>query len=82
MITKRRWPDRGNRVLYHGYQSFLPGEVTPEQAHRIGVRLARELWGDRFEIVVATHLDRAHLHNHLVVNAMSFVDGTKFIWDE
>ena len=31
MITKARWPDRGNRVLYHGYQSFLPGEVTPEQ---------------------------------------------------
>ena len=48
MITKNRWPDRGNRLLYHGYQSFTPGEVTPEQAHSIGVRMARELWGDRF----------------------------------
>lgn len=82
MITKRRWPDRGNRILYHGYQSFKPGEVTPEQAHRIGVKLAQELWAERFEVVVATHLDREHLHNHFVVNAMSFVDGTKFIWDE
>ena len=82
MITKRRWPDKGNRILYHGYQSFLPGEVTPEQAHRLGVKLAEDLWSERFEIVVATHLDREHLHNHFVINAMSFVDGTKFIWDE
>ena len=67
MITKNRWPDRGNRLLYHGYQSFTPGEVTPEQAHSIGVRMARELWGDRFEVVVATHLDREHLHNHFVI---------------
>ena len=58
MITKNRWPERGNRLLFHGYQSFAPGEVTPDQAHRIGVRMARELWGDRFEVVVATHLDR------------------------
>ena len=81
MITKNRWPDRGNRLLYHGYQSFTPGEVTPEQAHSIGVRMARELWGDRFEVVVATHLDREHLHNHFVINAISFLDGRKFIWD-
>ncbi len=82
MITKNRWPDHGNRLLYHGYQSFSPGEVTPEQAHRIGVTLARELWGDRFEVVVATHLDREHLHNHFVCNAISFLDGRKFIWDK
>ena len=81
MITKNRWPDHGNRLLYHGYQSFSPGEVTPEQAHRIGVRLTRELWGDRYEVVVATHLDREHLHNHFVCNAISFLDGKKFIWD-
>ena len=82
MITKNRWPDPGNRLLYHGYQSFSPGEVTPEQAHRIGVQMARDLWGDRFEVVVATHLDREHLHNHFVCNAISFLDGRKFIWDK
>ena len=82
LITRKRWPERGNRVLYHGYQSFLPGESNPEQVHRIGVEMARELWGDRFEVVVATHLDRAHLHNHFVIHAVSFIDGRKFIWDE
>ena len=82
LITRQRWPERGNRVLYHGYQSFLPGESNPEQVHRIGVEMARELWGDRFEVVVATHLDRAHLHNHFVIHAVSFIDGHKFIWDE
>ncbi len=82
MLTKKRWPERGNRLLFHGYQSFLPGEVTPDQAHRIGVRLARELWKDRFEIVVATHLDRDHIHSHFVINTVSFLDGRKFDWDK
>ncbi len=81
MITKNRWPERGNRLLFHGYQSFLPGEVSPDQAHRIGVTLARDLWGDRFEIVVATHLDRDHIHSHFVINTVSFLDGRKFNWD-
>ena len=82
MITTRtRWTQRGNRVVYHGYQSFQPGEGTPEQIHRIGVEMARQLWGDRFEVVVATHLDRAHLHNHFLINAVSFLDGKKFVWD-
>ncbi|MBQ9870997.1 MAG: relaxase/mobilization nuclease domain-containing protein [Eubacterium sp.] len=82
MITKKRWPERGNRLLFHGYQSFMPGEVTPDQAHRISVQLARELWGDRFEIVVATHLDRDHIHSHFVINTVSFLNGRKFIWDK
>ena len=79
--TRARFAGRGNRILYHGYQSFAPGEVTPEQAHRIGVQLAENLWGDRFEVLVATHLDREHLHNHFVINAVSFSDGKKFRWD-
>lgn len=79
--TRSRFSPRGNRILYHGYQSFAPGEVTPEQAHRIGVQLVEQLWGDRFEVLVATHLDREHLHNHLVINAVSFSDGKKFRWD-
>lgn len=48
-------------------------------AHEIGMELANRLWGDRFEVVVATHLDKTtHLHNHFVLNAVSFVDGKKF----
>ena len=82
MITKNRWPERGNRLLFHGYQSFPPGEVTPDQAHKISVQLAKDLWKDRFEIVVATHLDREHIHSHFVINSVSFLDGRKFDWDK
>lgn len=77
--TKRLWRKQGGRVCYHGYQSFEAEEVSAEQAHRIGVRLAEELWGDRFEVVVATHLNTSHFHNHFVLNAVSFIDGKKFV---
>lgn len=77
--TTRRWGKQGRvRKGYHVIQSFRPGEVTPEQAHAIGVELARRALGGRYEAVVATHLDRAHLHNHVVLNAVSFVDGKMY----
>lgn len=63
---------------YHFIQSFPPGEVTPEQAHEIGVAFARELFGERYQVVVGTHLDREHLHSHIIVNSVSFVDGKKY----
>lgn len=77
-LVKRQFGKESGIVAFHGYQSFAPGEVTPEQAHEIGVELARRLWGDRFQVVVATHLDREHIHNHFVLNSVSFVDGKKF----
>ncbi len=67
------------RVCYHGYQSFKEGEVTAQQAHEIGVKLAEQLWGDRFQVVVATHLNTGHYHNHFLLNAISFADGLKFV---
>lgn len=67
MKTKLRFDKEGGTIAYHGYQSFKEGEVTPDVAHKIGVKLAQELWGDRFEVLVATHLDKAsHIHNHFV----------------
>ena len=80
MNTKWYWGKTGGRLAYHGYQSFLEGEgkITAEQAHEIGVKLAKELWGDRFEVVVATHLNTGHYHNHLICNSVSFVDGLKY----
>lgn len=63
---------------FHGYQSFAEGEVTPAQAHEIGVKLAEELWGDRFQVVVSTHLNTDNIHSHFVVNSVSFVDGKRF----
>ena len=68
----------GGNVAYHAYQSFKPGEITPEQCHTIGVALARAMWGDRYQVVVATHLNKAHLHNHFVWNSVSFLDGKKY----
>ena len=61
LSTKRFWRKvEDKRVCYHGYQSFQEGEVTAEQAHALGVALAKELWGDRFEVVVATHCNTNH----------------------
>ncbi len=77
--TKARYGKRGGTVAYHGYQSFKPGEVTPEQCHAIGVETAKRMWGDRFEVIVATHLiGSSALHNHFVVNSVSFKDGLKY----
>lgn len=64
--TKKLFHKQDGIIAFHGYQSFKPGEVTPELAHEIGKELAEKLWGDRHEIIVATHLDRGHIHNHFV----------------
>lgn len=65
-------------LAFHAYQSFNEGEVTPNIAHEIGVRLAEEMWGDRFQVIVSTHLNTNHLHNHFVINSVSFKDGKKY----
>ncbi len=76
--TKLRYNKTDGIVAFHAIQSFKPGEVTPEIAHEIGKRLAKEMWGDRFEVVIATHLNKEHLHNHFVINSVSFADGLKY----
>lgn len=77
--VKKFWSKTNGRAAYHGYQSFAPGEVTPDEAHRMGVELAGRMWGGRFQVVVATHTDHEHIHNHFCVNPVSFADGKKFI---
>lgn len=76
--TKLQFQKTDGILAFHGYQSFAPGEATPETAHAIGVKMAQELWGDRFEVVVSTHLDKNHLHNHFVLNSVSFKDGKRY----
>ena len=79
LAVKKRFGKKDGTVAYHGYQSFAPGEATPELAHEIGVKLATRLWGDRYQVIVATHLDKEnHLHNHFVLNTVSFADGIKY----
>ena len=79
MQTKRRW-DKANRRIqgYHVIHSFAPGEVTPEQAHRLSVELAERLLKGRFEAVVATHIDHQHIHAHIVFNSVSCTDGKMY----
>lgn len=77
--VKKRFGKEDGVIAYHGYQSFAPGEADPKTAHEIGIRLAKELWGEKYQVVVATHLDKDnHLHNHFVVNTVSFVDGIRY----
>ena len=78
MATKRQFGKVGGNVAYHGYQSFKPGEVTPEEAHAIGMETAKKMWGADFQIVVTTHLNTDSLHNHFVINSVSFKTGKKF----
>lgn len=77
-FVKKLYGKEKGILAFHGYQSFKEGEVTPEIAHEIGVRLAEEMWEDRFQVVVATHLNTDNIHNHFVINSVSFKDGYKY----
>ena len=76
--TKKMWDKQDGIQCYHAMQSFAPGEADPDTVHKIGIRLAEMMWGNRFEVIVATHLDKEHLHNHFVINSVSFLDGGKY----
>lgn len=79
LAVKKRYGKDEGIVAFHGYQSFAPNEVTPAIAHEIGVKLAEKLWGERFQVIVATHLDKEnHIHNHFVLNSVSFKDGYRY----
>ena len=71
--------DAKRRVCFHGYQSFAEGEVDADTAHNIGVELAKRLWGEKFPVLVATHCNTNHYHNHFVICAVSDQDGSKFL---
>lgn len=80
MIQTKKAAHKEDSVLaFHGYQSFVSGEVTAETAHAIGVELAQKMWGDEFEVLVTTHLDKEHYHNHFVVNSVSWATHKRFL---
>lgn len=70
--------DKGNSLARHLIQSFAPGETTPEQANEIGLKLAEEVLGGKYEFVISTHLDKGSIHNHIIFNSVSFVDYKKY----
>lgn len=68
-----------DNLAYHLIQSFAKTDkITPEQAHEVGKQLADELFQGKHEYVIATHIDKGHIHNHIIANAVSFLDYTKF----
>ena len=82
MIVKNGYGKTDRIIGFHGYQSFETGEVSPDIAHEIGVKLAQELWGDRFQVIVSTHINTDNIHNHFCLNSVSFKDGKKYYWNK
>jgi hypothetical protein len=74
--VKKHYGKEDKIIAYHAYQSFKPGEVSPEVVHEIGVEFAKRAWND-YQVVIATHLNTHSLHNHFVVNSVSHVHGKK-----
>ena len=72
--TRRHAIDKGANLGRHLIQAFEPGEVSPEEAHEIGMQLAQEILGGKYEFALTTHVDKDHIHNHLIFNAVSFTD--------
>ncbi len=76
-FTKEQYGKIDGILAFHGYQSFKEGEVTANIAHEIGVKFAEEMFGD-YEVVVATHQNTNHIHNHFILNSVSFKTGKKY----
>ncbi len=76
-FTKERYFKTDGILAFHAYQSFKEGEVTADVAHEIGVKFAEEIFKD-YEVVVATHQNTNHIHNHFIINSVSFKTGKKY----
>ena len=75
--TKERWGKTDGILGFHVVQSFRPGEIEPELAHRVGVEFVERCFPG-YEAVIGTHLDKHHIHNHIVLNSVSCIDGHKY----
>ena len=70
---------KGDNLAFHLIQSFKPGEVDAETAHRLGQQFVDEVLKGKYEYVISTHVDKNHIHNHIIFNAASFVDHHKYV---
>ena len=66
---------RGNVLARHLIQSFLPGETTPEIAHQIGLELCKKILKEEYEFILSTHIDKGHIHNHIIFNNVNMATG-------
>ena len=73
--TRESAGTKGTILARHLIQSFLPGEATPEMAHRIGLELCKKILKDEYEFVLSTHIDKGHIHNHIIFNNVNMVTG-------
>ena len=78
-ITGRSQSKKRDIIMYRIIQSFKPGEVTPEEANKIGYELAMRFTGGQHQFVVATHVDKAHIHNHIEFNSTNLDCNGKFV---
>ena len=76
---KKNVMDKGNNLAFHLIQSFKPGEVDAETAHKLGKEFADEVLKGKYEYVISTHVDQKHIHNHIIFNATSFVEHHKYV---
>lgn len=76
--TRHKFGFSGKNLAYHLIQSFAPGEATLEQAQEIGKKMCDELLGGKYEYVLATHCDKAHIHNHIIINSVNYETGKSF----
>ena len=77
-LTKKFFHKEDKTLGYHIIQSFKGNEVSPEKANQVGKELAEELWGDKYQVVICTHINKGNIHNHLILNSVSFIDGIKY----
>lgn len=76
--TKKAADKTDGRLAYHMIQSFKPGEALPETAHEIGKRFAEAITGGEFQCIISTHIDKGHVHNHIIFNSVSHITQKKF----
>ena len=77
-LTKKFFHKEDKTLGYHIIQSFKGNEVSPKTANQIGKELAEELWGDKYQVIICTHINKENVHNHLILNSVSFIDGKKY----
>ena len=82
-LTARKGTGRGDRIAYHLIQSFAPDDdISPEKALELGIEFAKKVTGGKHEFIVTTHIDKGHIHNHIIFNSVDYVKHRKYHSDK